>query len=298
MAHVLKEAKLEGLKLFNTGKVREIYEFHSDKLLIVTTDRISAFDVIMEEGIPEKGIVLTKTANFWFDKFKNIIKNHIISTDPANDFSELKKYEEKIAGRSIVVHKCKPLPIEAIVRGYLAGSGLKEYEKKGTVCGIALPKGLTNSSKLPKPIFTPSTKAEQGLHDENISFEKMKEILGDELSEKVKSLSLKLYTEGAEYARKKGIIIADTKFEFGLLGEELILIDEVLTQDSSRFWPYDDYEEGRNQKSFDKQYLRDYLQELTDSGKWDKSSPAPKLPEEILKITSEKYHEALNKLTK
>lgn len=298
MAHVLKEAKLEGLKLFNTGKVREIYEFHSDKLLIVTTDRISAFDVIMEEGIPEKGIVLTKTANFWFDKFKNIIKNHIVSTNPANDFPELKKYEKKIAGRSIVVHKCKPLPIEAIVRGYLAGSGLKEYKKEGTVCGIPLPKGLTNSSKLPKPIFTPSTKAEQGLHDENISFEKMKEILGDELSEKVKSLSLKLYTEGAEYARKKGIIIADTKFEFGLLGEELILIDEVLTQDSSRFWPQNDYEEGRNQKSFDKQYLRDYLQELTDNGKWDKNSPAPKLPEEILRITSEKYQEALNKLTK
>ncbi|MBN2790400.1 MAG: phosphoribosylaminoimidazolesuccinocarboxamide synthase [Candidatus Delongbacteria bacterium] len=296
MAKVVHEANIKELELFNKGKVREIYSFQNDKLLIVTSDRISAFDVIMGQGIPEKGKVLTKIANFWFKKFESIIKNHIISTDPVNDFPELKPFENVIEGRSIVVHKCQPLPIEAIVRGYLAGSGLKEYEKYGTVCGISLPEGLVNSSKLPEPIFTPSTKAEQGFHDENISFEKMKEIIDPELAEKVKNVSLELYKAGNEYAATKGIIIADTKFEFGLLNGELILIDEVLTPDSSRFWPADEYAEGKNQKSFDKQYLRDYLQGLVDEGKWNKSAPAPELPDEVTETTSKKYNEVLNRL--
>ena len=296
MAKIVHEANIKGLELFNKGKVREIYSFQEDKLLIVTSDRISAFDVIMDQGIPEKGKVLTQIANFWFDKFKPIIKNHIISTDPVKDFSELAPFADIIEGRSIVVHKCNPLPIEAIVRGYLAGSGLKEYGISGTVCGIELPEGLVNSSKLPGPIFTPSTKAEQGFHDENISFDKMKEIIDPDLAEKVKNISLELYKAGSEYAATKGIIIADTKFEFGLLGDELILIDEVLTPDSSRFWPANDYAEGKSQKSFDKQYLRDYLQGLVDDGKWDKNVPAPTLPKEVTDTTAKKYNEVLNKL--
>ncbi|NOR44858.1 MAG: phosphoribosylaminoimidazolesuccinocarboxamide synthase [Candidatus Delongbacteria bacterium] len=296
MAKIVHEANIKELELFNKGKVREIYSFQDDKLLIVTSDRISAFDVIMDQGIPEKGKVLTDIANFWFEKFKPIIKNHIISTDPIKDFPELQPFADVIEGRSIVVHKCNPLPIEAIVRGYLAGSGLKEYGSSGTVCGIALPDGLVNSSKLPEAIFTPSTKAEQGFHDENISFAEMKKIIDPELAEKVKKISLELYKAGNEYAATKGIIIADTKFEFGLLGDELILIDEVLTPDSSRFWPADDYAEGKNQKSFDKQYLRDYLQGLVDNGKWDKNAPAPTLPEEVTETTAKKYNEVLNKL--
>ena len=296
MAKIVHEANIKELELFNKGKVREIYSFQEDKLLIVTSDRISAFDVIMDQGIPEKGKVLTEIANFWFEKFKPIIKNHIISTDPVADFPELKPFADVLEGRSIVVHKCNPLPIEAIVRGYLAGSGLKEYGKSGTVCGIELPEGLVNSSKLPEAIFTPSTKAEQGFHDENISFEEMKKIIDPVLAEKVKKISLELYKAGNEYAATKGIIIADTKFEFGLLGDELILIDEVLTPDSSRFWPANDYSEGKSQKSFDKQYLRDYLQKLVDEGKWDKKSPAPTLPEEVTGTTAKKYNEVLNKL--
>ena len=289
---------LDGLKLFSSGKVREIYELDEDKLLIVTSDRISAFDVIMKQEIPNKGVYLTKLANFWFEKFGDIIDNHIISTDPAKDFPELKKYEKDLEGRSIVVHKCKPLPIEAIVRGYLAGSGLKEYKKSGTVCNIPLSDGLVNSSKLPEPIFTPSTKAQQGFHDENISFEKMTEIIDKDLAEKIKKISLNLYSTASDFARKKGIIIADTKFEFGMLGDKIVLIDEVLTSDSSRFWPLDDYAEGKNQKSFDKQYLRDYLQDLVDNGKWNKDSEAPILPQKVLDVTSAKYREALEIITK
>lgn len=298
MAAVLKYADLEGLVLLNRGKVRDIYEMGEDKLLIVTTDRISAFDVLMEESIPEKGKALTKISNFWFKKYENIIKNHVISENPEKDFPELAKYADILEGRSIVVHKCKPLPIEAIVRGYLAGSGLKEYKKQGTVCSIPLPEGLTNSSKLPEAIFTPSTKAEQGFHDENIAFDEMKKIIGEELSEKIKELSLNLYKTAAEFALTKGIIIADTKFEFGMLGDELIIIDEMLTPDSSRFWPADDYEEGRGQRSFDKQILRDYLEDITQAGKWDKNPPAPKLPDEIITKTSEKYQEVIEMLTK
>lgn len=287
---------LEGLRLFSTGKVREIYEFGNDKLLIITTDRISAYDVIMDQPIPGKGKVLTEVANFWFDFFKDKVKNHMISATPCDDFPELCPYKDILDGRAIVVQKCKPLPVEAIVRGYLAGSGLKEYNKQGTVCGIQLPENLVNSSKLEEPIFTPSTKAEQGLHDENISFARMKEIVGEELAEKVKSISLNLYKEAREYAATKGIIIADTKFEFGMIGDELVLIDEVLTPDSSRFWPMADYEAGRNQASFDKQYLRDYLEGLCKEGKWDKNPPAPVLPKEVINVTKEKYESIVGML--
>lgn len=297
MAKALISSNISGLKLLNKGKVREIYEFGEDKLLIVTSDRISAFDVVMDQPVPEKGKILSEISNFWFKRFENIIKNHTISTQPEKDYPELAEYADQLEGRSIMVHRCNPLPIEAIVRGYLAGSGLKEYKNSGTVCGIRLEEGLKNSSKLNEPIFTPSTKAEQGFHDENISFGKMKEIIDPKLAEKVKKISLDLYKAGRDYAATKGIIIADTKFEFGLLGDELILIDEVLTPDSSRFWPADEYEEGKSQRSYDKQYLRDYLQALVDEGKWDKNPPAPVLPDEVLETTASKYRSALEKLT-
>lgn len=296
MANALISSNITDLKLFNKGKVREIYEFGSDKLLIVTSDRISAFDVIMGQPVPEKGKILSTISNFWFKKFESIVKNHLISTEPEKDFPELAKWKDQLEGRSVVVSKCRPLPIEAIVRGYLAGSGLKEYNKSGTVCGIKLEAGLMNSSKLEEPIFTPSTKAEIGEHDENISFEEMKKLIDPALAEKVKSVSLELYKTGRDYAATRGIIIADTKFEFGLLNDELVLIDEVLTPDSSRFWPADEYKEGENQKSFDKQYLRDYLEVLVNEGKWAKNPPAPVLPDEVLKTTADKYREAMKKL--
>ena len=296
MANALISSNITDLKLFNKGKVSEIYEFGSDKLLIVTSDRISAFDVIMGQPVPEKGKILSTISNFWFKKFESIVKNHLISTEPEKDFPELAKWKDQLEGRSVVVSKCRPLPIEAIVRGYLAGSGLKEYNKSGTVCGIKLEAGLMNSSKLEEPIFTPSTKAEIGEHDENISFEEMKKLIDPALAEKVKSVSLELYKTGRDYAATRGIIIADTKFEFGLLNDELVLIDEVLTPDSSRFWPADEYKEGENQKSFDKQYLRDYLEVLVNEGKWAKNPPAPVLPDEVLKTTADKYREAMKKL--
>jgi phosphoribosylaminoimidazole-succinocarboxamide synthase len=298
MTKALISSDIKDLKLVNKGKVREIYAFGKDKLLIVTSDRISAFDVVMGQAIPGKGKILSEISNFWFKKFENIIKNHISYTEPEKDFPELAKWKDQLEGRSVVVHKCKPLPVEAIVRGYLAGSGLKEYNKSGTVCGIKLEKGLKNSSKIKEPIFTPSTKAEIGQHDENISFEKMKQLVDPAIAERVKEISLKLYKTGRDYAEKKGIIIADTKFEFGILGKELVLIDEVLTPDSSRFWPLDDYKEGQNQKSFDKQYLRDYLEKLTEEGKWDKNPPAPKLPAEVTRTTAKKYKDVLEKLVK
>jgi phosphoribosylaminoimidazole-succinocarboxamide synthase len=298
MANALISSDIKDLKLLNKGKVRDIYEFQTDKLLIVTSDRISAFDVVMGQPIPEKGKILSDISNFWFRKFEKIVRNHLISTEPEKDFPELAEWADQLEGRSMVVHKCRPLPIEAIVRGYLAGSGLKEYAKSGTVCGIKLESGLKNSSKLAEPIFTPSTKAEQGLHDENISFEEMKKLIDPQLAEKVKAVSLELYKTGRDYAATRGIIIADTKFEFGLLGDELILIDEVLTPDSSRFWPASEYKEGENQKSFDKQYLRDYLETLVNAGKWNKNPPAPVLPAEVLNTTADKYRSALNKLTK
>jgi len=298
MARALISSNITDLDLVNKGKVREIYQFGEDKLLIVTSDRISAFDVIMDQPIPEKGKILSEISNFWFKRFEPIIKNHLISTQPEIDFPDLGRWAEQLEGRSVVVHKCRPLPVEAIVRGYLAGSGLKEYNGSGTVCGIRLEPGLKNSSKLAEPIFTPSTKAEIGMHDENISFEKMKEIVHPELAEKIKDISLELYKAGREYAASRGIIIADTKFEFGMLGDELVLIDEVLTPDSSRFWPSAEYCEGKNQKSFDKQYLRDYLENLVSQGKWDKNPPPPVLPDEVLDTTSAKYREALNNLVK
>lgn len=288
---------LPGFTHLHSGKVREIYDFQSDKLLIITTDRISAFDVIMQEEVPGKGKILNDLANFWFDRFKDLIPNQLISTKPSDDFPELVPFKAMLQGRSVVVKKCKPLPIEAIVRGYLTGSGLKEYKKSQTVCKIDLPAGLTEASKLPEPLFTPSTKAAIGAHDENISFEEMCTIIGKDLAEQVKSISLKLYTEAAEYALTKGIIIADTKFEFGIYNDELILIDEALTADSSRFWPAADYQVGVAQKSFDKQFLRDYLESLVTKGLWDKNPPAPVLPKEVLEVTSAKYLEVLNLLT-
>jgi phosphoribosylaminoimidazole-succinocarboxamide synthase len=275
------------------GKVRDIYDL-SDKLLIVATDRISAFDVVLPNGIPQKGRVLNQVSKYWFGKTRDIVPNHLISTE-LNDYPEvLWKHSDVLEGRSMIVKKARPLPVECIVRGYLSGSGWKEYQKSRSVCQIPLPSGLVESSKLEKPIFTPSTKAEEGQHDENITFEKTVEILGKNLAERVKTISITLYNRAREIAEEKGIIIADTKFEFGINdGGELILIDEVLTPDSSRFWPKDEYQPGRPQKSFDKQFVRDYL---TSIG-WNQKPPAPSLPPDVVEKTTEKYLEALSRLT-
>ena len=280
------------LKLAGRGKVRDIYDL-GDSLLIVTSDRISAFDVIMNEGIPDKGYVLTQISAFWFHQMEDIIPNHIISTD-VNDFpTECQKYADQLEGRSMLVKKAKPLPAECIVRGYLSGSGWKDYKATGSVCGIKLPEGLVESAKLPEPIFTPSTKAELGTHDENITFEQMVEMCGRELAEKVRDVTIKIYCKARDIADAKGIIIADTKFEYGIHNGELIIIDECMTPDSSRFWPKEGYKPGGAQPSFDKQYLRDYLETLD----WGKTAPAPPLPEEVVRKTGEKYMEALVKLT-
>ena len=282
--------KIEGLTLVKQGKVRDVYSL-GENLLFVATDRISAFDVVLGSEIPDKGKVLNLISAFWFEKTSHIVKNHMIEWD-FNKFPEkLKKYEY-LKNRSMIVKKAKPLPVECIVRGYLVGSGYKEYLKQGTVCGIKLPENLKLASRLEEPIFTPSTKAESG-HDENISFERMKEIIGKEKAEKVKEISLSLYKFAYEYALERGIIIADTKFEFGEVDGEIVLIDEALTPDSSRFWPVEGYREGQNPPSFDKQYVRDYLEEI----KWDKKPPAPKLPEEVIENTRNKYFEAYYKLT-
>jgi len=280
------------LKLAGRGKVRDIYDL-GESLLIVTTDRISAFDVIMNEGIPGKGYVLTRISAFWFRQMEDIIPNHIISTEVADFPAECGKYAEILRGRSMLVKKAKPLPAECIVRGYLAGSGWKEYQATGSVCGIALPPGLRESDRLPEPIFTPSTKAEIGDHDENIPFERMVELCGGELAEKARQATVQIYLRARDIADGKGIIIADTKFEFGVYDNGLIIIDECLTPDSSRFWPKDSYRPGGPQPSFDKQFLRDYLETLD----WNKKAPAPVLPEEIIRRTAEKYREALEKLT-
>lgn len=288
----LYESNLQSLQLLGRGKVRDIYAVNGDKMLIVTTDRLSAFDVVFPDPIPDKGRVLTQLANFWFAKLSSIVPNHLTGIDPE---SVVKDAEEKaqVRGRSIVVKRLKPLPIEAVVRGYLAGSGWKDYQKTGTVCGIRLAEGLEQAQKLPEPIFTPATKATEG-HDENISFEVLERLVGAERAVTVRDLSVRLYQEAAEYALEKGIIIADTKFEFGLdAGDQLILIDEVLTADSSRFWPADSYRAGISPPSFDKQYVRDYLETLD----WDKKPPAPKLPPDVIKKTSEKYREALECIT-
>ncbi len=282
---------LPGIKKLKSGKVREVFDL-GENLLFVATDRISAFDCIMPNGIPGKGKALTQMSHFWFDATADIIRNHRVGKSETPLPEVLKPWEEQLAGRSMVVQKAKPLCIECVVRGYLAGSGWKEYKKSRTVCGIPLPEGLEESSELPEVIFTPSTKAEEG-HDENISFEKAAELVGKEIAEKVRQASIKLYSWARDYARGKGIIIADTKFEFGVLDNDLILIDEVLTPDSSRFWPLAEYQPGRGQSSFDKQFVRDYLETLD----WDKQPPAPALPKEVVDKTAEKYAEAYRRLT-
>lgn len=279
--------------MINRGKVRDIYDLGPETMLLVATDRLSAFDVVLPTPIDGKGTVLTEIANFWFDRLKHIIPNHLTGIDPDSVVSDSAE-KAQLGRRALVVKKLKPLPIEAIVRGYLAGSGWKEYKASGTVCGIKLPTGLQEASKLPQPIFTPSSKAEMGTHDENITLDKCAQLLGKELADKVASVSIRLYKEAAEYALTRGIIIADTKFEFGLDGKgELYLIDEILTPDSSRFWPADQYVVGSNPPSFDKQYVRDWL----EASGWNKQAPGPDLPSDVAARTSEKYHEAYRLLT-
>ena len=287
----LFESSLKSLKKIGKGKVRDIYAVGEDKMLIVASDRLSAFDVVLPDPIPDKGKVLNQMANFWFERLKHVVPNQLTGIDPESVVSP--EEQSQVRGRAVVVKKLKPLPIEAVVRGYLIGSGWKDYQKTGAVCGIELPKGLQQAQKLPEPIFTPATKAESG-HDENISFEEVVKLIGRPLADKVREVSIRLYKEAAEYAATKGIIIADTKFEFGLDGSnELVLIDEVLTADSSRFWPADSYKVGISPPSYDKQFVRDYLETLT----WDKTPPAPKLPADVVSRTSQKYREALERLT-
>ena len=273
------------------GKVRDLYDL-GDKLLLVATDRISAFDYILEDEIPYKGAVLTQISKFWFELLDGVVENHLISTDVADLPDQFKPYSDYLRGRFMLVRKAEMFPVECIVRGYLAGSGLKEYNREGTVCGIELPEGLVNSSKLPEPIFTPSTKAEIGDHDENISFDRCAELIGIEDATALRDLSLKVYTTARDHAEKRGIIIADTKFEFGRLGDRIILADEVLTPDSSRFWPGDQYKPGVDQPSFDKQFVRDWL-----TANWDKQGTPPRLPQEVIEKTSEKYVSAYEKIT-
>jgi phosphoribosylaminoimidazole-succinocarboxamide synthase len=292
MDKVILSTNFEDVKLVNRGKVRDIYEIDG-KYLLVSSDRLSAFDVIMNEGIPSKGRILTEISKFWFNLFKDDVENHLISTEIDEYPEVLHKYKDQLEGRSMLVKKAKLIPIECIVRGYISGSGWNEYKKSGTICGIKLPNGLVESEKLEEPIFTPSTKAEIGLHDENISEEKAIEIVGEETFKFIKETSIKLYKKAYEYAYSKGIILADTKMEFGFYNGKIILIDEVLTPDSSRFWPLNDFEKGRSQASFDKQYVRDYLLSVD----FNKQPPAPTLPEEVILNTSNKYKQALFELT-
>ncbi len=282
---VLLETHLPGRKLIARGKVRDIYEAGSDSLLFVATDRISAFDCILGSGIPGKGEVLTQITLFWFEFLRGLTPNHLISTD-------VLAFGEELQGRAMLVKKARMMPVECVARGYLSGSGWKEYQQLGSVSGVALPPGLRESDRLPEPIFTPATKAQSG-HDENISFETMCATVGGELSARLRDLTLRIYREASEYALTRGIIIADTKFEFGFVGDELVLADEALTPDSSRFWPADRYSPGGPQPSFDKQYVRDYLETLD----WDKRPPGPELPDEVVRNTSEKYRDAYRKLT-
>ena len=273
------------------GKVRDIYDL-GDKLLMVATDRISAFDYILEDEIPHKGAVLTQISLFWLEQLKDVIGTHLISADVADLPEQFKPYADYLRGRFMLVKKAEMFPVECIVRGYLAGSGLKEYQQQGTVCGIELPEGLVNSSKLPEPIFTPSTKAEIGDHDENISFERCAEILGEDAATQLRDLAIKVYSVARDHAAENGIIIADTKFEFGVIDGQIILADEVLTPDSSRFWPGDAYEPGRDQASFDKQYVRDWL-----NANWDRQGNPPHLPQEVIERTSQKYIAAYEKIS-
>ena len=273
------------------GKVRDIYDA-GENLLMVATDRISAFDFILPDEIPFKGEVLNRISAFWFDKFADIVPNHLVSIDPADFPEEFAEYRDYLAGRAMLVKKAQTIPIECIVRGYLTGSGKKTYDENGTVCGIQLPEGLTEASKLPEPLFTPSTKAEIGDHDENISFERCCEIVGEDIATQIRDLSLKIYKAAAEYAATRGIIIADTKFEFGVIDGKVTLIDECLTPDSSRFWPAASYEEGKIQPSYDKQFVRNWLK-----ANWDMTGETPHLPAEVIDVTSERYREAFQIIT-
>ena len=292
-ATALYESSLPHLTLRNRGKVRDIYELDAGHLLIVTTDRLSAFDVVLPQPIPGKGEVLTRVSNFWFGRTRAIIPNHLSDRPLAEAIPDAAQ-RAALGDRALIVRKLRPLPVEAIVRGYLIGSGWKDYQKTGAVCGIALPQGLRMADQLPAAIYTPSTKAEIGEHDQNISFEQTAGLLGAELAAQVRDTALRIYTESAAYARERGIIIADTKFEFGLDDAgRLHLIDEVLTPDSSRFWPADQYQPGSSPPSFDKQYVRDYLETLD----WDKTPPGPVLPDEVIRRTAEKYREAEQRLT-
>jgi phosphoribosylaminoimidazole-succinocarboxamide synthase len=293
MLETLYESTLTSLPLLARGKVRDVYAVGDDHLLIVTTDRLSAFDVVLPDPIPGKGAVLTAVSGFWFRYTENIIRNHLVDL-PLEAVLPDAQERAQVEGRAIVARKLKALPVEAIVRGYLIGSGWKDYQRSGAVCGIALPAGLRMADRLPQAIFTPSTKAAAGDHDENIDFEAARTLLGSELAEQVRSVSLEIYTRCAEYARQRGIIIADTKFEFGLDDSGgLVLIDEILTPDSSRFWPADSYAPGHSPESFDKQYVRDYLETLD----WDKTPPGPRLPQEVIAKTAAKYREAQTRLT-
>ena len=299
MTAALLESSLTSLPLIARGKVRENYAVGADRILMIASDRLSAFDVIMGEPIPGKGTLLTQMALFWFDKLTGIVPNHLTGDDPLSAVSS-EAEKAQVRGRAMLVKRLKPLPVEAVVRGYLAGSGWAEYQKSGEVCGVKLPAGLRNASKLPAPIFTPATKAEMGDHDENISFDRMVEIIGVDLATRVRDISIALYQRAADYALTKGIIIADTKFEFGLDADgTLTLMDEVLTPDSSRYWPVDSYAEGSNPPSYDKQFVRDWLEQATVDGKpWGKTAPAPALPPEVIARTAAKYQEALERLTR
>ena len=290
-SQVLLKTEFKDLPLFRRGKVRDVYDL-GDKLLIVATDRISCFDLVLPSGIPGKGKVLTSISAFWFDFIKDIIGHHLITTDVDKYPLELRKYKSILAGRSMLVLKTQPLAVECVVRGYLSGSGWKEYQQKQSVCGISLPEGLRESEKLPEIIFTPSTKAEAG-HDQNINQKYVEDLLGADLAARLKKISMDIYKRASVFALGQGIIIADTKFEFGIYQDQLMIIDEMLTPDSSRFWPLSGYQPGRAQASFDKQFVRDYLEALA----WDKTPPAPKLPEEVIRVTAKKYLEAYRKLT-
>ena len=289
----LFESNLSGLELIARGKVRDIYRVDAKRLLILASDRMSAFDVILPDPIPGKGIVLTAISNFWFDKLSDVIANHLTGTDPATVLRDAGD-RAVVQGRAVVVHDLKPLPIEAVVRGYLIGSGWKDYCATGKVSGVKLPPGMELAEQIREPIFTPSTKAQPGAHDENVSIEHVRKMIGEDLADQVRDVSLRLYEEASAHARERGIIIADTKFEFGLdPAGELRLIDEVLTPDSSRFWPAESYQPGSSPQSFDKQYVRDYLETLD----WNKNAPGPRLPAVVIDRTRQKYHEALDKLT-
>ncbi|MFO7767498.1 MAG: phosphoribosylaminoimidazolesuccinocarboxamide synthase [bacterium] len=288
----IRETEFDGLTLASRGKVRDIYDL-GDELIIVASDRLSAFDVVLPDPIPRKGEVLNRVSAFWFEKMEQIVPNHMISIDVGDYPEAAQPYAEQLEGRSMLVKRADPVMVECVVRGYIAGSGWKEYQEASSVSGVPLSPGLKKADKLPEPIFTPATKAERGLHDENISFERMRSLVGEDLARALREISVEIYLKGSEYAAEKGIIIADTKFEFGLIDGEIILIDEVLTPDSSRFWPRETYEPGQDQESLDKQYVRNYLETL----EWDKTPPGPRLPEEVVEETSRKYQEIYQRLT-